>query len=311
MNKTFYTLIIATGLGLFAAGAARAQSQVANASFDTWVSRFGYEAPDNWLTSDDFWRTVQRSAAQGTVVKTTVARSGPFALELQTKERPGGGTNTEGAVFVGTSFSPNLLSGQEPPSAVRFSSRPTGFQFYYQLSGPQAVADEPTAVVLLTRKVNGNLVTVGAGFFNFRATASTYTRAYAPIFYTSTLTPESVSIQFNSGDAQNTTVGTTLRIDDLTFIGGTTATRNAANAADVTFSPNPSPNGRFTIGATQPELLAAPLAVLDGLGRMVHREAAPAGTTVARVLDLSHLPAGLYTVQLFTAQGLITRRLAR
>ena len=59
-----------------------------------------------------------------------------------------------------------------------------------------------------------------------------------------------------------------------------------------------------------PALLAAPLTVLDATGRVVRRElgAAPAA---ARSLDLSALPVGVYTVQLLTTDGLVTRKLAR
>jgi len=312
MKRLFLLLsALAAGLCLLPAAPSQAQTTIPNPGFDTWTSRFGYEAPTNWLTSDDFWRTMGPNAAQGTVVKTTTARTGPYAAELQTKDRPTGFSGTTvGSLFLGNSFSPNLFSGQGPPSALPFSGRPTALQFYYQLMGPQAVADEPFAGVVLTRRVNGSTTIVGAGGYDFRALAPTYTQASMPIYYFSALTPDSISVQFRSGDARTTTAGTILRIDDITLVGVATSTR-AAQGVDLTFWPNPSPDGRFTLAATEPTVLAAPLTVLDALGRVVRQEAAPAASLTARTLDLSSLPTGIYTVQLFSAQGLVTRRLTR
>ncbi|WP_375417697.1 T9SS type A sorting domain-containing protein, partial [uncultured Hymenobacter sp.] len=76
--------------------------------------------------------------------------------------------------------------------------------------------------------------------------------------------------------------------------------------------PNPSPDGRYVLGATEPALLAAPLTVLDATGRVVRREDAPGRSAVAtRALDLSGLPTGIYTMQLATPRGLVTRKLVR
>lgn len=106
------------------------------------------------------------------------------------------------------------------------------------------------------------------------------------------------------------TPGTTLRIDEISFVGTGAATRDAALNAAFSAAPNPSPNGCYLLQGLTPAQLAAPLTVLDATGRMVRCEAA-APTAAARTLDLSALPVGIYTVQLLTADGLVTRKLAR
>lgn len=59
-------------------------------------------------------------------------------------------------------------------------------------------------------------------------------------------------------------------------------------------------------------LLAAPLSVLDATGRLVRHDAPLAQPArPERTLDLNALPAGIYTVQLHTPHGLLTRKLVR
>nr|WP_277881421.1 T9SS type A sorting domain-containing protein [Hymenobacter cyanobacteriorum] len=184
-------------------------------------------------------------------------------------------------------------------------------QLYYQLSGPNAVADEPEVVVLLTRRVNGTTTTVGGGYFSFPALAATYTRATVPLFYTSALAPDSIAISIRSGGGQYPTAGTTLRIDDLSFVGAAAVTRDEALAADLSVSPNPSPDGHYRLNSAEPTLQRAALAVLDATGRVVRREAAPALALASRPLDLSSLSTGIYTLQLFMPTGVVTRKLSR
>ena len=110
--------------------------------------------------------------------------------------------------------------------------------------------------------------------------------------------------------ANNVNAGTILRIDDISFTGTATATRNPQLNAALSAAPNPSPDGRYLLQGLAPALLAAPLTVLDATGRVVRREEAPPLAT-SRLLDLHDLPSGMYTVQLFTARGMVVRRLLR
>ena len=298
-------LALGAGLGLLAAAPAPAQT-VPNGNFETWAIRGGVEAPSSWLTTDDLLGGIFGS---GTVTRTTVARSGASAVQLQTQNVLGA------AQFPGIIILGNTLAGGSigVPGGLPFTARPRTLQFYYQLQGAQALSDSAGMVVLLTRRVNGTATLVAGASYFFPGQAASYTLASLPLQYTSGLAPDSVSMIFFSGTANTVTAGTVLRIDDISFTGTVTASRDAALAASLSVVPNPSPDGRYRLLSTEPALLAAPLAVLDATGRVVRRQPAPAPPlpTTARPLDLSDLPGGLYVVQLLVPGGVVTRRLSR
>ncbi|WP_082116116.1 T9SS type A sorting domain-containing protein [Hymenobacter terrenus] len=309
-------LAVAASISLLATTPTQAQT-IPNGSFDNWATRTsavssGVEAPTNWLTYDDhfvYFRNGQQpiSNTSGTTTKTTTARTGPFAAQLQTVRI--GSFTFPGFLLLGSSLK---HGSADLPGGLPFTTRSRNLQFYYQLSGPGAVADSAAVLVLLTRRVGGNAVVVAEGFSYIRTLASTYTLATVPLnYYSPTLSPDSVAIGFATGFARNITPGTTLRIDDVSFTGTVTATRNTEVAAAISVSPNPSPDGRYVLSTSQAGLLAAPLTVLDATGRVVRRETAPGGAALNRPLDLSNLPIGLYTLQLFTDQGVVTRKLTR
>lgn len=302
------TLLVALRAGLASAAlllAATASAQtIPNGNLDTWATRNGVEAPTNWLTTDDLLGGFLRT---GTVVKTTVAREGTYAAQLQTMSLPGIG-GVPGILILGNS----LRSSASLPGGLPFTARPGSLRFYYQLQGSQALADSAAMVVVLTRRLNGTTTVVAGGSYDFPALASSYTLVTVPLQYVSGLAPDSVAMVFFSGNSQTVNAGSVLRIDDIAFTGTATATRDAALAASLSIAPNPSPDGRYHLSSPDPTLLAAPLSVLDATGRLVRQDAPlaqPAGPE--RTLDLNALPAGIYTVQLHTPRGLLTRKLVR
>jgi hypothetical protein len=300
------TLLIAlrTGLAsaaLLIAAAAPAQT-IPNGTLDSWATRNGVESPTNWLTTDDLLGGFLRT---GTVVKTTTAHGGAYAAQLQTVSLPGVGA-VPGILILGNS----LRSSASLPGGLPFTARPRSLQFYYQLQGSQALADSAAMVVVLTRRISGTTTVIAGGSYDFPALASSYTLVTVPLQYASGLAPDSVSMVFFSGNTQVVTAGAVLRIDDITFTGTATATRDAALAAQLRIAPNPSPDGRYLLSSADPALLAAPLTVLDATGRIVRHDESPAPARLPeRTLDLSELPAGIYTVQFDTPRGLITQRL--
>jgi len=308
MKAPFRLLLAAVASsGLLAAAPAQAQT-FSNSSFDNWAVRNSVEAPVNWQTTDDFaFAALGLRIATNTVTKTATVHGGAFAAQLQTQNVTGLG-EVPGLVTLGNSFS----GGADLPGGLPFTARPRSLQLYYQLSGPRAVSDSASVLVELTRNVNGSAEPVASGQFVFTALAATYTLATVPLRYQSTLVPDSVSVFIISGNAQRITAGTTLLIDDLTFVGTAAATRDAALSAALSIAPNPSPDGRYVLSSTEADLLTAPLSVLDATGRVVLRQAAPGRAAApTRPLDLSGLPVGFYTVQLASPRGLVTRKLVR
>ncbi|WP_046245635.1 T9SS type A sorting domain-containing protein [Hymenobacter terrenus] len=319
MKTIFRSLLaVAAGISLLAIAPAQAQT-VPNASLDNWAVRNGNETPVNWLVTNDVLPFLLPFPIPGlnvnNVTKSTAVSNGSFAAQLQTTNvNTVAGTFAVPAVLVlGTRINPNSdpASDDNIPGGLPFTSRPTQFQFDYQLTGPNALADDATVSVQLTRTVNGN-VTVIAEIEETLQPSATYTTLSLPLQYNSADQPDTVRIGFISGNIETATAGTTLLVDNISFTGTVTATRNAALAAAISVSPNPSPDGRYVLNTTQTGLLASPLTVLDATGRVVRREAAPGGAVLAtRALDLSDLPVGLYTLQLFTNQGFVTRKLTR
>ncbi|MDB5270939.1 MAG: C-terminal target protein [Hymenobacter sp.] len=108
-----------------------------------------------------------------------------------------------------------------------------------------------------------------------------------------------VDCGFNNGAPLATATSTTLL-----------GTRPAELAALVGLYPNPA--HRTATLAVPAALLrqAAELTLLNSVGQVVRRVPVPAARADAQVaLDLAHLPAGLYLVQLATGQGPLVKRL--
>ncbi|TPG67573.1 T9SS type A sorting domain-containing protein [Hymenobacter nivis] len=310
MKKLLRTGLVA-GL-LFAAGAPAHAQAVANGGFETWAARSNVDSPTGWLTVDDAIAALSPIRfPTGTFTKTTDAHGGTYALRLETKTTLAG--VVPGGVVLGTKLGPLT----DDPGGLPFTGRPTALQFYYKLTGtqPPVATNGAFAAVSLTRTVNGQSVSVATGTQIFNTVNSAYVLAQVPLVYTSSAVPDSVHISFGSGlidistgAPTGGTAGTVFQVDDVVLTGTATAARDAALAAALTVAPNPSPGGRYVLRAPA-ALLAAPLAVVDATGRTVRREGALAAGTAARTLDLAGLAGGVYTLQLFTDKGLVTKKL--
>lgn len=287
-----------------------AQAQaIPNGNLNTWAQRGPANAPTNWLTTDDLAAGFGIPFATGAVTRSTDFRSSPFAARLANTALPVLGT-VPGVLVLGTNVDNDGLP---------FTGRPARMEFYYKLSGTAAALlnDSAAAYVELTRTTAAGRQTLAEGFVVLRTAATTYTLATARLTYTnSAMLPDTIHIGFQSAKFEpGIATNTVLLIDDVAVAGTGTATRDAALSAALIVAPNPSPDGRYYLTASPgaaPGLLAAPLAVLDATGRVVRREAAPATALAgSRTLDLGGLPEGIYTLQLFTDKGLVTRKLVR
>ena len=304
-KKTIFALaVLASGL---LAAQARAQA-VPNGNLNAWVPRNGTNAPTSWLTTDDI--VVAGTGfplATGAVVQSADFRSSPFAARLENRSLLG--NTLPGFLGLGTDVGNDGLP---------FTGQPARLEFYYKLSGTAAalLTDSAAAFVELTRTTANGPETLAAGFVVLTRAAAAYTLASVPLVYTNTTArPDTVHIGFQSAKfSTRVALNTVLTIDDVAFAGTLTATRDAALNAALAVAPNPSPDGRYRL-TTSPEaapgLLAAPLAVRDATGRVVLRQAATATAAASRTLDLSGLPEGIYTLQLFAPGGLVTRKLVR
>jgi hypothetical protein len=306
-----------TWLLLLAWGSRVATAQtIPNGNFEAWAAPNGTpEAPTGWLTTDfilGYYANIPAGSYfnTGTVAKSTDLHGGSFAAKISTLSLL---TNTGGTVvhpgWLVLGARPGLYDYAGLPNAgAPCTTRPTQLQLYYKLTGP--VADSASVLVYFTRTVAG-VPTLLSSSLQYLAPTTGYALLTMPIQYSSATLPDSVHIQFSSGDARVITAGTTLLVDDVTLINPTLATRAGAATQDlVLVAPNPSPAGRFVLSSPeQPDLAAAPLAVFDVTGRLVQRQPAQAVPGTGRPLDLSSLPLGIYTLRLDTKQGSIVRQL--
>ena len=247
MNLSLRLLVAAAVTASLLVAPARAQTTAfPNSTLDTWVMRAGHEVPANWLTTEDL---TGGGLGTNTVVKTTVAHDGAFAAQIQTQSIAGV-TQFPGILILG-----NVLNRTSTGlGGLPFTARPRSLQFYYQLEGPRAVADSATMLVLLTRRASGTAapVVIAGGSYDFSTPASSYTLVTVPLQYISALAPDTVAMFFVSGTSTTVTVGTVLRIDDITFTGTATATRDPALSAALAIAPTPAPTAAISSAAPNP-----------------------------------------------------------
>lgn len=321
--KTTLLALAATAASLLTASTTSAQvATVPGGNFDTWITRNSLEVPQNWTTIDEalklglgplggLYNTV-------TVTKDAGSRTGAFAAKMETKLDPFIGTllgPVPGGVILGSINATDLdvvVEDRDISTAggLPFTTRAASMQFYYKLTGTNALADSAFALVSLTRTVNGTVQTIATGEVRLQP-ATAYTLNTLPLTYRSSLTPDSVHIAFVSGLAVAPTAGTILTVDDVTMNGVVASTQNPALAAALTVYPNPSASGEFRLASlSNPAVATAPYSITDATGRVVRSAvAAPASLAAGRPLELNGLPAGVYLLNLRTPEGPVTRKL--
>ena len=308
MKKIFYA---STALALVAGYTTQAQA-IPNNGLDTWVTRNNRELPANWLALDDFYATYFANNNSASTLKTTDVHGGTYAAKLVnvTLQDTQGPFVQEAYLSVGAKTGKYAILGVPIGGGIPCAVRPTQFQFYYKNTG--TANDSAVALMVLTRTVSRVPSTVGIVAVLLPPVA-TYTLANIPIQYDPNVSaaPDSAHITFASGTARTLSATSGLFIDDVSFAGAPLAVRaDAGTQAQLTVAPNPSPGGRFVISSPdKPELAAAPLQVLDALGRTVAQQAAQPAPSGQRELDLSGFSTGIYLLRLDSKQGAIVRQL--
>lgn len=319
MRATLLALATAS-FSLFASTTTSAQA-ISNGTFETWVNRKTLEVPFSWTTIDEAIKSFPLASAYTTVTSTKDASShaGSYAAKLETKVDPlitlfklG---PVPGGLLLGTAnFNSvtDILAERDISDigGLPFTNRAANMQFYYKLTGANALPDSAYALVTLTRTTGSTIQTIASGSLRLLP-ATAYTLATIPLQYTSALTPDSIHIAFASGLAIRRTAGTTLFIDDVVMTGIVSSAKNPVLEAALTIYPNPSSNSEFRLASpTKPTVATAPYTITDATGHVVRTSAAaPASLANGRPLELRGLPAGVYMLQLNTSEGLLTRKL--
>ncbi|SNR39326.1 T9SS type A sorting domain-containing protein [Hymenobacter mucosus] len=318
MKQLVLGMLATAGLLWATSASAQTASTIPNGNLDTWVTRNGLEVPENWSTIDEALKAFGPLYTSVTASKSTDVHAGSFAARMETKNdlilSALLGGPLPGGIVLGNLSADDIENVQdEDLSAVGgkpFITRASNMQFFYKLTGDNALADSAYAFVVLTRTVGNTKQTIASGSLRLLP-AATYTLSSVPLQYTSSLAPDSVHIGFLSGAGEVRTVGTTLLVDDVTMTGTVAGTRNKANEAALQIYPNPSSSGEFSLASlSQPGLSTAPFTVVDATGRVVLRQAAaPGSTSRGRLVDLRGQQAGVYVLRLDTPEGPLTRKL--
>jgi hypothetical protein len=107
--------------------------------------------------------------------------------------------------------------------------------------------------------------------------------------------------------------GCTSPVSNTVSVTVTSARQGALAGTELLVYPNPTSSGQLTLelrGYRQ----AAELTVFDAVGKLVHTQhlsAARTGTAAAAEVNLTALPAGVYTLRVTSAGGVDTRRVVR
>ncbi len=284
---------------------ARAQ-QLPNPGLETWVTRTGNQAPQGYVTSDDYAQRLV-GVGLGTVTQSTTAHGGQYAARVAGVNVLG--RNVPGLLVLGdvARLTPAAAASFSFRGGLPYTGRPARLQFWYRFSG--AAQDSATLYLELRQgpRATARTVALGSAFLVAPANATTvYTLGSLPLTYgAGAFAPDTVRFGVAVGTTRS--AGTAvLYLDDLSLSGGALATAPSQAAPAVLVYPNPSTGGRFVVRTPDPALAAAPLTVRDGLGRVVL--ALPArpltgGVITERELDLSRQPRGLYLLSFETAGG--------
>jgi hypothetical protein len=221
MKKIITLMALCLPFGLWA------QTAIPNGNFENWTSKT-VDVPPPWHTSNEQTIPQTNGQVQTFFRETSMVHGGSNAIKLTTIIQ---GSDTFGAYMLyGLSQNPQKGQGGMP-----YTSRPDSFTFWYKYTPAPSSSD--SAIFIVEFKKAGQ---VFGGTLGTLKAATNYTRFSIPNSYAFPfVTPDSVIIGFAASNLiQNIGVasGSTLYIDDVSFVGG---------------SPNPVQNGDFETWTTQ------------------------------------------------------------
>jgi hypothetical protein len=224
---------------------AQAQTTLPNLDFENWtLSTSGrYEDPSpttTWATPNYAMDLILGNPASSIVQKSTDAHGGSYAALMKSRNIVGnfvGATLFSGQLNTTVPFSPVPLLG------MPFTGRPvalTGWYKYAPVGG-----DSSDIYIKLTKWNTATNTRDDIGYVEKRdyAAVSNYTQFYLPINYTSTQTPDSITIVFSASagaEQKLGQVGSSLWIDDVVLdYTPTNIQSTTTNTHNIHIYPNP------------------------------------------------------------------------
>lgn len=246
---------------------------IPNSGFENWAQQGPGMVPTAWGTSP-------------TTTKSSDAHSGSFAIQCKTDSFTDPMGNVKimpGILFLG-------MRGMGPNSNLPgspFNIRPDSFVGWFKYAPKGQDAFKVDVLFTKWNTTWNKQDTIGTSIFMGDAVTD-YTRFSMPIEYSSWATPDSVQIFFGSGDPQNAELGSTLIIDDISFVTMPNASLKVLNNQLNVF-PNPT-NGAITINNN----IAKTLDIYKLDGSHIKSYQIEGQETVQ--IDLSYLSNGIYLI---------------
>ena len=216
--KKIYTLTV---FSLLLTNLIFAQTQMPNASFETWSSG----EPTGWGTSDgilvNFGQPDPTTVEQDTAAANVYAGSSSVRLTNKHVVTPFGAQDIPGVVSLGTlgfdlaTFSPSITgyAYTDRPDSVRFAAKYT--------SGPSGT-DTGNVAVTLTRWTPGGRIVVGNTRVQIPDNAS-FLVFTQKITYHSIMAPDTLLVQAIATSSQTSVLESEMWVDDFSFNGLDTA----------------------------------------------------------------------------------------
>jgi hypothetical protein len=278
--KKIYTLVI-----LLACSFAGQAQTIPNGSFEEWTSINGYPEPVDWATFNVLSFLFQ---ADYSVTQETPGVDGDYYLKLAAQVNPLDTSLLPAVAYVG-SFN---FGSENGTAGFPVSNIPSFLSGSYRSS----ILDGDYAGIFcfFTRWNTGlnTSDTLALATLEITTDVADWTTFDIPIIPMMTGTPDTCNIFLLSGGGE-VGVGSVFDIDDLHFSGNVQSV-DEASAAPFHIYPNPFQHELMIDlrDAKNP----CNIIVYDSQGRMVEQVQQ---SNTARLMDLSHLSSGLYTVHIF------------
>ena len=250
MKKIFTILVSSFALCSFA------QTQIANAGFETWgnVAPGVAAEPTGWY-SNKSGSSVAKLGPQICFQDNTIKHSGASSVRVETLNYFG--TAVNGAVTTGVINAPNTTKSNGYIGTINYSTatdvrrlaftgRPDSIVGYYQyVSGGVGETGKVTAILHTNDYFDPEIPTTyhadptadkiaRATFFTPATTVSTWVRFSAPFVYALSSNPAYIMVNITSSSNQATTItGSKMWIDDLQAIYNTTSIKENEFAKNV------------------------------------------------------------------------------
>lgn len=270
-----------------------------------WVTNTNYPAsePAGWISTNVLTNSFASASNPTSVTQSTLNCSGTTSMRVETHKftlgmLTGFLPDTCGFAFTGgvlISISPKLVDG------FPYNQKPTQITYCYKA---EPMAGDTAGVGVLLWKFNGtNRTYIGGGVNKYTTTTASMTNATLNIAYTSTLTPDSMSIYVGSSykfPSAGTSIrkgaikGSVIYVDNFSYPGSTVGVGELKKESiQLSAYPNPA-RTELTVSTESTE--AKTIEITDLTGRVIEKAEFSYGKVK---LNVAKYNAGLYIYSVY------------